>query len=94
MSFFFHKLGKFGQGFFKMNAVSDSSAFDGYCIKQQLENKDGKRNNKKVAPNKPKLMLLSVSVFCPFFKQQVSEHTRLFFDGHKEHFFGFSPALS
>ena len=32
--------------------------------------------------------------FCSFFKQQVSEHTRLFSDGHEEHFNGFSTALS
>ena len=32
--------------------------------------------------------------FCSFFKQQVSEHTRLFSDCHKEHFNGFSTALS
>ena len=32
--------------------------------------------------------------FGSFFKQQVSEHTRLFSDDHKEHFNGFSSALS
>ena len=49
--------------------------------------------NKTVAHKKPKLLLLSF-LFVHFFKQQVSEHTRIFSDGHKEHFNCFSTALS
>ena len=69
--------------------------FPQYSIIQQRENTDGKRNKKKVAPNKPKLMLLSgFFPFGLFFKQKVSKHTRLFSDGYKEYLNGSSTALS
>ena len=70
--------------------------FPQYSIIQQRENTEGKRNKKKVAPNKPKLMLLS-GFFFPFglfFKQKVSKHTRLFSGGHNEYLNGSSTALS
>ena len=72
--------------------------FPQYCIIQQRENTDGKRNNKKGCTQQNEINdfvgFLLMFFFCSFLKQQVSEHTRLFSDGHKKHFNGFSTALS
>ena len=68
--------------------------FPQYCIIQQRTNTYGKRKNKKVAPNKPKLMLMSASVFVRFSNNKSLNTPDFFSDGHKEHFFGFSSALS
>ena len=58
------------------------------CIVKQCNYTDGERNNKKITPNKPKMLLLT-DFFCSFLKQQVSQHNRIFPDGHKEQLDGF-----
>ena len=51
--------------------------FPQYCVIQQRKNTDGKRNNRKVAPNKPELTLLFVFFF--FFSSSKSLSTPDFF---------------
>ena len=48
---------------------NEHAQFPQYCGIQQRKNTEGKRNNKKVAPNKPELTLLLVfSFFFSFFQ--------------------------
>ena len=58
--------------------------------------KYGRKAEKQKGCTKPTEIVVAVVFFFffSFFKLQVSEHTRLFSDCHKEHFNGFSTALS
>ena len=68
--------------------------FPQYCIVQQRHNTDGKRKKTKRLHTTNRNCSCCHFFFIHFFKQQVSENTRIFSDGHKEHFNCFSTALS
>ena len=72
--------------------------FPQYCIIQQRAKYGRKAEKQKYCTQQNEINdvvgFLFFFFFCSFFKQQVSEHTSLFSDGHEEHFNGFSTALS